>query len=435
MTAIYLYDDARARGYEPFALTRPLAEMMAGALLQRVRWEAALQLPAAGFISGAHLADFDEPGAQPMARGGMPAGTVLVNARFVPRLTSVTAQASAGPPPERREGGVDLWLSARGGHAVAVRLTRELPADYFADGGLSIDEVARSSAETTMVDGWWLEDVWDLVRLLPEQLADDIAFLERSAGGRGMARWVAPPAHATVLGTHQVLVSPGEPGAGAGLAGATIEPNVVLDATAGPICIGAASTVHAFTRLVGPCYVGRNSSILGDRVAASAVGDVCKVRGEMSNTIVLGHANKGHDGFVGHSYLGRWVNLGAGTITSNLKNTYGSVTLWTPKGTRDTGMQFLGTLFGDHAKTGIGTCLTTGTVLGSGANVYGAAMPPKVVPPFSWGSAPPYSVYRLDKFLDVAERMMERRHITLSPTARRQLSAAHAARWTTESSE
>jgi len=125
------------------------------------------------------------------------------------------------------------------------------------------------------------------------------------------------------------------------------------------------------------------------------------------------------------------VNLGAGTITSNLKNTYGPVSLWTPRAMRDTGMQFLGTMFGDHAKTGIGLRLTTGTVLGAGANVYGN-MPPKVVPPFAWGEGSPYTTYRLDKFLEVAERMMARRHVELSERARRQLSAAYEVRWTVE---
>ena len=133
--------------------------------------------------------------------------------------------------------------------------------------------------------------------------------------------------------------------------------------------------------------------------------------------------------------MGRWVNLGAGTITSNLKNTYGPVSVWTPRGMRDTGMQFLGTLFGDHAKTGIGTCLTTGTVLGAGANVYGAQTPPKAVPPFAWGTALPYQVYRLDKFLEVADRMMARRHVTLTDRARKQLAESHRVRWTVESSE
>jgi UDP-N-acetylglucosamine diphosphorylase/glucosamine-1-phosphate N-acetyltransferase len=181
---------------------------------------------------------------------------------------------------------------------------------------------------------------------------------------------------------------------------------------------------------VGPLYVGAGSTVTTDRIAASSIGDTCKVHGEVSNTIFLGHANKGHDGFVGHSMLGRWVNLGAGTITSNLKNTYGTVQLWTPDGVRETGLQFLGTLFGDHAKTGIGLTLTTGTVLGAGANVFGSAMPPKAVAPFSWGEAGAFADYRADKFLDVAARMMARRHVRLTESMRRQLTASYAARWT-----
>ena len=140
---------------------------------------------------------------------------------------------------------------------------------------------------------------------------------------------------------------------------------------------------------------------------------------------MLGHTNKGHDGFVGHSYMGRWVNLGAGTTTSNLKNTYGTVALWTPDGVRDTGLQFLGTMFGDHAKTGIGLKLNTGTVLGAGANVYDA-MPPKYVPPFSWGGGAPYAAYDADKFVQVAARAMGRRSVALGDDARATLTAAYA---------
>ena len=144
---------------------------------------------------------------------------------------------------------------------------------------------------------------------------------------------------------------------------------------------------------------------------------------------LLGHSNKAHDGFVGHSYLGRWVNLGAGTTTSNMKNTYGTVALWTPQGVRDTRLQFLGTLFGDHAKTGIGLRLTTGSVVGAGANVYDR-MPPKAVPPFSWGGGAPYGEYDGERFVTVAARAMARRQVTLGERARRQLRAAFAARWT-----
>src|SRR6185312_8563997 len=201
--------------------------------------------------------------------------------------------------------------------------------------------------------------------------------------------------------------------------------------SAGGIHVASGSHIHAFTRLVGPCYIGRNVTVMGGDISGCSIGDVCKVRGELSSSVLLGHSNKGHDGFVGHSYLGRWVNLGAGTVTSNLKNTYGTVSLWTPGGVRDTGLQFLGTMFGDHVKTGIGLRLTTGTVLGTGANVF-ENMPPKAVPPFAWGSKPPYETYRADKFVETAARMMARRHVELSDRARRHLMRVHAGRWTAE---
>jgi hypothetical protein len=117
------------------------------------------------------------------------------------------------------------------------------------------------------------------------------------------------------------------------------------------------------------------------------------------------------------------------TTTSNLKNTYGPVQLWTPTGVRDTGQQFLGTLFGDHSKTGIGTTLNAGTVVGAGANIFGSGFPPKAVPPFAWGDSEPYDTYDVAKFLAVAERVMARRHVELGEGARKQLAEAHRSRW------
>jgi UDP-N-acetylglucosamine diphosphorylase/glucosamine-1-phosphate N-acetyltransferase len=225
------------------------------------------------------------------------------------------------------------------------------------------------------------------------------------------------PGRAERAGEHPVLVEPD----------ATIEPYVFFDLSAGPVLVRRGATVQAFSRIVGPCVIGVGSTAGGDRIAGSSIGDRCKIRGEVSTSIILGQSNKGHDGFVGHSYLGRWVNLGAGTVTSNLKNTYGPVAMWAPGGVRDTGLQFLGTFMGDHAKTGIGTRLTTGCVLGAGANVFGNAMPPKVVPPFAWGEAPPYETFEIEKFLQTAERMMRRRGLALSDRTRAQLRAAHAA--------
>jgi len=134
--------------------------------------------------------------------------------------------------------------------------------------------------------------------------------------------------------------------------------------------------------------------------------------------VFLGYANKAHDGFVGHSVIGRWVNLGAGTITSNLKNTYGPVRLEVAGTRLETGLQFLGSLIGDHAKTAIGTLLATGTVIGPGANVFDAARPPKYVPPFSWGGGAGSARMSKDGFLQIVERVLPRRDVVVDKETR-----------------
>jgi UDP-N-acetylglucosamine diphosphorylase/glucosamine-1-phosphate N-acetyltransferase len=395
--ALFLYDDERARLFEPFALTRPVAELRSGALLTRQRWEAVAGVRASGLICAQHLADFEEADAPPAAQGELPAGAVVANARCTIDLTTPLGDAT-------------VWTCR--GRVAAVRLARETPASVFAGGGLALETLAPEGAATRAMEGRWLDEVWDLVRLLPEQLASDIARL-------GPRLETEEPAQAIRLGGHALYVE----------RGATVEPMVCFDLGDGPILVRRGATVRAFTRLVGPCAIGEGSIVAGDRIAASSIGEHCRVHGEMSTTVVLAYANKAHDGFVGHSYLGRWSNLGAGTTTSNLKNTYGPVALWTPSGVRDTGMQFLGSLVGDHARTGIGMRLTTGTVVGAGANIFGAHMPPKAVPPFAWGDVAPYGTYALDKFLVVAERAMGRRHVALGERGRRHLAAVHGRRW------
>jgi hypothetical protein len=137
----------------------------------------------------------------------------------------------------------------------------------------------------------------------------------------------------------------------------------------------------------------------------------------VSNCVLLGYANKVHDGFVGHSVIGRWVNIGAGTITSNLKNTYGRVRLDVAGTPIETGLQFLGSLIGDHAKTAIGTLLGTGTVIGTGASVFDAVRPSKYVAPFAWGASGGTRMSR-DGFLSVAERVLPRRDVAVDAALR-----------------
>jgi UDP-N-acetylglucosamine diphosphorylase/glucosamine-1-phosphate N-acetyltransferase len=198
---------------------------------------------------------------------------------------------------------------------------------------------------------------------------------------------------------------------------------VLFDASGGPILVRRGTTIQAFTRLVGPCVIGEETIVNGGRIATCSIGERCRVHGEVSMSVFTGYANKGHDGFIGHSVLGRWVNLGAGTVNSNLKNNYSDVHFWTPRGVEHTGMQFLGAFLGDHAKTAIGTRLTTGAVIGTGANVYGTGITPRYVPPFAWG-LDGSDVWELNAFLETAERAMKRRDVALSDRAKRQLTAA-----------
>jgi UDP-N-acetylglucosamine diphosphorylase/glucosamine-1-phosphate N-acetyltransferase len=407
VTALYLYDDAIARRFEPFALTRPISELRAGAEIIRRRWERIIGVSASGFISSPHLKAFEEgdaPRAADLGRG-IPSGSWIVNSRFVPSL--------AARPPVAEPG--DCRLIA-GGHVAGVRITRGLSATASDDarrlqsllgGEGGPDEISAGTGSIAQVAGRWLENAWAPIDQLVDQLTEDIAVL-------GAEIPEAAVSDVTVIGGHGVFLEPG----------VRLEPYVMLDVSQGPVLIRRSATIAAFTRIVGPTYIGENATIVGDAIRACSIGEVSKVRGEISNSILLGHSNKSHTGFVGHSYLGRWVNLGAGTTTSNLKNTYGSIQVRTGHGVVDTGLQFLGSLIGDHVKTGIGMMLTTGSIIGAGANVFGRTSP-KYVPPFAWGENEPYERYDLDKFLAVAERMMERRHVELSGGLRQALTESH----------
>ena len=390
-------DDARARAFEPFALSRPIGSLRAGALRITERWERVAGLAPALHLAAAHHDDFAEPGARSVLTAPtLPAGTLVASARCAPSIGA-------------RLQGADVVRCA--GRVGAVRLATSADRETL-ESGDALERLAGDRAAET-VDGWWLDEVWDLVRHLNAMLEADIPVL-----GAQIERERAPEGVIVIGDRSRIWIE----------RGATIEPGACLDAAVGPILIRRQATIQTYTRLAGPAVVGEHSTIAGDRLGSVAIGEWCKARGEMSSTVMLAWANKGHDGFVGHSYLGSWVNLGAGTVTSNLKNTYGQVALWTPAGVRPTGMQFLGTLFGDHVKTGIGLRLTTGTILGTAANVFDR-MPPKVVEPFAWGSGAPYGSFEVERSLAVAERMMARRAVTLDERGRRHLRAVHAARW------
>jgi len=253
------------------------------------------------------------------------------------------------------------------------------------------------------IEGVFLGGAWDLVTALEVLLPGDCGAIALSG---------ADPVPNGVL----VL---GDPKAVACF-GAEVEPGVVFDVRHGAVVLEEGARVLSGTRLEGPLFAGAGTVLLGGTIRFSAIGPQCRVHGEVGHTVFLGYANKSHDGFIGHSVVGQWANLGAGTITSNLKNTYGEVRLDLPGGRIETGRMNLGSLFGDHAKIGIGTMLSTGTVIGAGAQVV-SRQPPRYVAPFAWGD----QGERVDgeAFVRVAKRVMPRRQVVVTPAIEASLRA------------
>lgn len=157
----------------------------------------------------------------------------------------------------------------------------------------------------------------------------------------------------------------------------------------------------------------------------TTIGPVCKVGGEISNVIFHSYSNKAHDGYAGNSVFGQWVNIGADTNTSNLKNNYSTVkvTEWRSGKMVDTGQQFIGTIMGDHSKTGINSMLNTGTLCGVCCNLFSDGYPPKYIPSFSWVSGHDIVPYHFEKAIEAMGKMMERRSVELTPAYKKMMKA------------
>jgi UDP-N-acetylglucosamine diphosphorylase/glucosamine-1-phosphate N-acetyltransferase len=203
-----------------------------------------------------------------------------------------------------------------------------------------------------------------------------------------------------------------------------VEPGVVFDTRNGPVVLESGVEVRSGMRLEGPLWVGANTRLVGGPIRNSAIGPWCVVHGEVSTTTFLGYANKSHYGFLGHSVIGRWANFGAGTTTSNLKSTYGPVRLDVAGVKLETGHQFLGSLFGDHAKTAIGMMFDAGSVIGAGASVFDDVRAPKYVAPFAWGGTSSERMTQ-QKFLDIVERVLPRRNVEVTDAMRAYLRRAY----------
>ena len=394
-TQLCIFEDISVTQLHPLVYTRPACDLRCGVLTLREKIVHA--------YAGLPLALRVRPYLAPLVREQYPGVPVnespgdaclLINGRI---LLDAAFRAAVAP-----EGPDRLFLS--GETPVAARLSGRKAQEVFATASPFLQLAQLKEIDREEIPATLIRYPWDLVARNGDQIRADREILAPRAGSP-MAGTVYQGAH--LVGRDDIWI--GE--------GSTIKPGVVLDAEAGPIIIGRNVTVFPNATIEGPAAIGDNSKIkIGAKIyEGTTIGPLCKIGGEVEESIIHASSNKQHDGFLGHAYLGMWVNLGADTNNSDLKNNYGHVRVIINGEPVDSGSMFVGLTMGDHSKSGINTMFNTGTVVGVSSNVFGAGFPPKYIPSFSWGGAEGLSTYDPDRAIEVARRVMGRRDRVLSP--------------------
>jgi UDP-N-acetylglucosamine diphosphorylase/glucosamine-1-phosphate N-acetyltransferase len=384
------FEDRKVVNLEPLSLTRPAFDLLCGQTSlasKQCRFFGASDL---GALVRPHLAEclhLRQPAIPVNDLAWLRASpTVVVNGRWLP---------PAGPAPEREALGVALV-----GDEVAYAVLGPEQLTYCSLNTLDdCLETWKSTLPHHQAGGRLIQYLWQLVEHNAEQVCLDCE-----------ANPLPPPhaaAPAVVGPPERLRIDPT----------AHLDPMVVADTRGGPVVIAAGAVVTAFTRLEGPCFVGPGTHVLGAKLrGGTTLGPNCRIGGEVEASIVHGHSNKYHDGFLGHSYVGEWVNLGAGTYNSDLRNDYGEVTVTVDGCPVATGSAKVGCFLGDHTKTGLGTLLNTGTNAGVFCNLLpSGTLLPKYVPSFaSWWNGRLTDRAVLDELLQTAATVMRRRGVALT---------------------
>lgn len=381
---------ATHQGLFPLTFTRPTAELRIGILRIREKWEKRLREYESGNLTASWLA-----GMFPFPTSGE---YLYVNGNVCPSEALVDAVKRL----ERGQGLLD-----QDQNLIALRTDRRF------EEAIEIMDFMFEEADTDFFELPFtkIERPSDIFHHNRQELTEDFHLL---TAGRTSQPITDP--NTAVYAAEQIFLEEG-----AEVRAAT------LNAEAGPIYIGKNARIEEGCMVRGAFALCENATLhMGAKLRGdTTVGPYCKVGGEVSNSVLMGYSNKGHEGFLGNSVLGEWCNLGADTNISNLKNNYSEIRVW-DYNTEDfvsTGLIFHGLIMGDHAKCGINTMFNTGTLVGVGANVFGGGFPPKFVPSFSWGGAHGLQTFQLPKFFDMASRMMQRRDRVLTSGMQRILEA------------
>lgn len=370
-----LFDDNRRTALLPLSYTRPVADMRIGILTIREKWELLLKTKTSSLTQPYLSKKF------PIVKEDdniLINGTVLPNASLIEQIQLL------------KQGEKLLKDNV----LVAYRLTGD---DLENDPGTGSLKTVNTSVEFLKI-----ENTWDIFSKNGVALKKDFALLTK---GRKSAK--LSTTNFTRGPVEDIFVEEG----------ADVE-HAFLNAETGPIYIGKDAVVMEGSKIRGPFALCKHAQLKMDAkvYGATTIGPHCKVGGEINESVFFGYSNKAHDGFLGHAVIGEWVNLGADTNNSNLKNTYDHVKLWSYKEGRfvNTGLQFCGLVMGDHCKVGINSMFNTGTVVGVSSNLFGSGFLRNFIPSFSWGGPLKMTTYDLEKSFGVAKAVMARRGISFT---------------------
>ena len=372
-----LFGDQTRNHLLPFTFIRPLADIRVGILTIREKWEHYL---------------------------GKKTSTLTqeyLNTRYplVKEADNVLINASVFPNQQL----IDEIVKLRNNQTLVsgdILIAHRLSDKDIDNIDENLDDVVEPmETKATVVK---LSHLWDIITLNDQAIVDDFALITKGRKSQPLGDFVR------VLKPENVFVEEG----------ALIE-MAFINASDGPVYIGKNAHIMDGAILRGPVSVGEGSKVrMGAKIyPGSSIGPQCKVGGEMSHSVIFGNTNKAHDGFLGHSVIGEWCNLGADTNTSNLKNNYSEVRLWdySENSFVNTGMQFCGTFMGDYSKCGINTMFNTGTVVGVNAQIFGAGFMRNFIPSFSWGSVAGFSNVNIDNAVQIARRVHARRGLEFGP--------------------
>ena len=364
-----LFDGPARNALLPFTFTRPVADILTGIMTIRQKWEMRLGSTTTTLTEEYLSAKF------PMVELEE---NVMINASFLPNNTLAEMVSVLGPN----------QAIFKGDEVIAFYTNEEQ------------EEVDFDTYEIIEYEGdcITIKNTWDIFSKNNLAIQEDFNYLTEDRKSQPI------PKSVNVITPENVFIEEG----------AKLE-FVTLNASTGPIYIGKDTEIMEGSMIRGPFALCDNASVkMGSKVyGATTVGPYSRIGGEVKNTVIFAHSNKGHEGYLGDSVIGEWCNMGADTNNSNLKNNYEEVKLWSYKteGFAKTGLQFCGLMMGDHSKCGINTMFNTGTVVGVSANIFGTGFPRNFIPSFSWGGASGFTTYVTKKAFETARLVMSRREI------------------------